>query len=216
MNSTTRFVAALGLLTATAAFSPRSDAGIVQAYGGNPYLGAVDVRIQVPGEGDRQDSGTGSAQFTKITNGQMRLVVSGSVRKASDTGFVMDGSASKSGWSSRDGNLSIGTDGKIIGGTVQHPYRIRINGFVSGEKFTLKVEQELLEASKNKGGFPLGTKFLFSYNLNRQANQKIGDTVGSGKKSAGKCKRIVWQVRSIANLGGGPMIMTQVPVCVER
>ncbi len=127
MHKTTRFLATLGLLTAAATVSPRSDAGVMQAYGGNPYLGGVDVRIQVPGEGDRQDSGTGSAQFTKTDNGQTRLVVSGSIRKASDTGFAIDGSASQAGWSSRDGSLSVGADGKITGSTVQSPYQIRIS-----------------------------------------------------------------------------------------
>ncbi len=73
-----------------------------------------------------------------------------------------------------------------------------------------------MEASKNKRGFPRGTKFLFSYNLSRQANPQASGTVEPGKKAAGKCKRIIWQFRNIANLGGGPMIMTQVPVCVER
>lgn len=218
MHKTTRFLATLGWLTATAVFSSRSDAGVMQAYGGNPYLGGVDVRILVPGEGDRQDSGTGSAQFTKTDDGQTRLVVSGSIRKASDTGFAIDGKASQSGWNSRDGSLSIGADGKIGGSTLQPPYQIRINGFVTGEKFNLTVEQELMEASKNKGGFPRGTKFVFSYSLSRQANQQTTGTTSPGKKAAGnsKCKRIVWQFRNIANLGGGPMIMTQVPVCVER
>jgi hypothetical protein len=218
MNSSIRVLATMGLLTATAAFSPRSDAEVMQAYGGNPYLGGVDVRIQVPGEKERQDSGTGSAHFAKTDDGQTRLVVSGSIRKDSDTGFVMNGIASKSGWSSRDGSLTIGKDGKITGGDVQHPYRFRFDGFVSREKFSLKIEQEWLEASKNKRGFPLGTKFVFTYDLGREPKQQAGGTVRSGQKAAGDrpCKRIVWKVRNIANLGGGPMIMTQVPVCVER
>jgi hypothetical protein len=216
MNNTVRFVAIIGFLTATVGFNNSSNVVAQQNYGGNPYLGGVDVRIQVPGERDRYDSGSGSAQFIKTNDGKSRLVVSGSIRKDSDTGFVMDGSLSKSGWSSRNGNLTIDTSGKITGSSIQQPYRIRISGFASGEKFNLKVEQELLEASKNKRGFPAGTKFLFSYALSRQANQQASGKVKSGQKVAGECKRIVWQSRNIANLGGGPMIMTQVPVCIKR
>jgi hypothetical protein len=216
MNNTTRLVATLGLLTATAAFGGSSNAGTVQTYAGDPYIGRVDVRILIPGKASEQrDSGTGSAYFTKTDNGQTRLVVSGSIRKDSDTGFVVDGSESKSGWSSRDSSLSIGKDGQITGSSVEHPNRYRFNGVLSEGKFDLKVEHELLAGSKQ--GLPPRTKFVFSYDLRREAGTKDASAPGSEKKTVGdrRCKRTIWQMRNVANMGGGPMIMVRVPQCVS-
>jgi hypothetical protein len=130
---------------------------------------------------------------------------------------VVEGIESDSGWSSSEGGVDIviGKDGKISGSGVSHPNRLLFKGLVSAENFDLEVETFLLEA--NQKGLPPGTKIIFSYDLKRTIDREEADAVvpGNNEQSDRKCKRTVWQVRNIANVSGGPMIMTQVPVCVE-
>jgi hypothetical protein len=96
-----------------------------------------------------------------------------------------------------------------------YPQRFRLDGHVSDERFDLKIELELLE--RNQKGRPPGTKFLFTYSLERDSGKNGADVAARGRpsKSDRKCKRTVWQTRNVANLGGGPMIMVRVPQCVE-
>lgn len=220
MNSTARLLATLCFLASTVAYDRPLSADTVISYGGEPYLGKVDVNGYVPDNFSNgiEDSGTGSAYFTKTEDGKIRLVVTGNINQPSDAGFVVEGIETDSGWSSSEGgvNIVIGKDGKISGSGVSHPNRLLFNGLVSAENFDLEVETELLEA--NQKGLPPGTKIIFSYDLQRTIKREEADAVvpGNSENTNRPCKRTVWQVRNIANLSGGPMIMTQVPVCVEK
>jgi len=218
MNRTSRLFASLCFLTGTAAFGTSAIASAIQGYANadDPYLGRVDARIEVPGTpSQHRESGNASAYFTRTNNGQTRLVVSGSIRKESDNGFTADGIENESGWSSLTKDLTISEDGTIVGSSVDPPNRYRYDGFVSEEKFDLEVKHELLEGSEK--GLPPGTKVIYRYTLRREGNENASGTVtpeeGKGDR---ECKRIVWQMRNVANISGGPMIMTRVPVCVER
>ena len=97
---------------------------------------------------------------------------------------------------------------------MDHPNRNRYDGFVSEERFNLEVEHELLDG--NEHGVLSGAKVTYKYALSCEVNENANSTVapeeGNGDR---ECRRTVWQTRNVANLSGGPMIMIQVPVCVE-
>ena len=199
------------LIALIAACSRLDDQDAVQTWAGDPYMGSVDVSIIAPGDSSRgiREHGRGSAQFIDKGNGRASLIVTGHIQKPADAGFTIDGISDDAGWSSRadDVLLSIGKNGRISGGGVEPPHRLRFDGVVSKSRFDLTVYFELLEKSEN--GLPPGTKFIFSYELERSS----GDD--SLVKRNEDCKRIVWQARNIADFSGA-MHMIQVPVCVRR
>jgi len=100
---------------------------------------------------------------------------------------------------------------------------------VSDTRIGLDVELEVLKSGA--GGPAPGTTLLYHYDLSRNAGSqgRIAATSGAniapsasrttGKRSAAesnrKCKRTVWQTRNVASLSSAPMIMVQVPKCVE-
>lgn len=192
---------------------------VVSYTGGDPYAGRVAVRGQIPGSSrnDMRDSGTGSASLTRTSDGKMQLTVVGSIRNPSDASSTATLTENDNGWiTDEDGmSMTIGSDGKISGSGVDYPNRLRFDGFISEETFDLTVETELLEANQNN--LPPGTKITYSYDLNRTSATASGSepSPGSSTTDEPECERIVWQTRNVANLGGGPMIMTQVPVCVD-
>lgn len=205
------------LAVSTTACGRAEDQDVVRRFAGAPYMGSVKVRIVVPGDsrGGRKESGKGSAQLIDQGRGLSRLVVDGQIRDPADAGFVAEGVSDKTGWKSRTRGvlLSIGADGKISGGGIEPPHRLRFGGSVTKERFDLTVDFELLESSEN--GLPAGTRLVYTYALEHNAG-KDGDA-GKGNRSTedDDCERIIWQTRSFADFSGG-MHMTQVPVCVGR
>ncbi|MBE9180019.1 hypothetical protein IQ268_15725 [Oculatella sp. LEGE 06141] len=212
MNCTPRLLTALCVLTSTAAFGATVIASTIQGYADadDPYRGRVEARVEIPGSpSQRRESGDASAYFTRTDNGQTRLVVLGSIREDSDNGFTADGIERESGWSSITGDLTINEEGQIVGSSVAHPYRYRYDGFVSAERFDLEVEHELMDG--NEYGLPSGMKVLYSYILRRDVNGNAPDAENGDRQ----CRRMGMQMQVIPNVSGGPMTMTQVPVCVE-
>lgn len=218
MNRTSRLFTALCFLTSTVALGASAVASVIQSYAtaDDPYLGRVDVRIEIPGVTRvSRESGTATAYFTRTENGQTRLVVSGSIREDSDNGFTADGIESETGWNSLDEDLTIRENGTIIGGKTDQLSRLSFDGFVSEARFDLEVEHELVEGNEN--GLPPGTRFLYNYTLRREVIENANDTTAPEEAGSGnrECRRTVLQTRNVANLSGGPMIMVQVPVCVN-
>jgi len=233
MNIVARAVAVAFVGVCIAACGKGTAAGPAGGHASGPYLGAVNVRIHAPDgvREEKKDTGTGSVHFVETARGRTRLVVVGHIRKEADAGFVIDGIESSSGWSGRSDNvqLAIGQNGKISGGGTVHPHRFRFDGSMSDQRFDLEVELELLEATGK--GLPPGTKFLFSYRLRRESGLKSSGVTAAKhiaghkdsdikaarhrSKSNRKCKRTIWQMRNIANLSGGPMVVVQVPQCVN-
>ncbi|NZA26795.1 hypothetical protein H0E84_10405 [Luteimonas sp. SJ-92] len=185
-------------------------------YAGDPYIGAVQVRIVPPDGSPIRDTGTASAQIVDEGEGRARLILVGNIKENADAGFAIDGVYDASGWRAEaDGvQLRIGADGAISGGGAAPPQRFRFEGAVTRGVFELETELELLERN---GNLPAGTKFVFSYRLQRAAAGEQ-DAASAPRTSAGRedCKRIVWRTRHIAGFGGGPMQMIQVPECVRR
>lgn len=223
---------AILMLGASAAASG-SDTGTAARYAGQPYMGDVDVRVRAPdGSLKKTDKGTGSAHFEKLGGSRTRLIVDGQIGKE-PASFVLEGSDTGSGWrASNEGVvLTITPDGSIRGNGNASTQRFRFDGKVSDARFGLEVELEVLQAKP--GGPAPGTKFLFHYDLSRDAVASAGRTAPrttaaglvptatrttSGRSAAQsnrKCKRTVWQTRNVASLSSAPMIMVRVPQCVQ-
>ncbi|MCL1636180.1 hypothetical protein M2650_16285 [Luteimonas sp. SX5] len=227
MKRMTRTIAILALALPFLACA--AETGTAARYAGAPYTGDVDVRVRTPdGALKRTDAGTGSAHFKRLSNGRIQLVVDGLINKET-AGFVLEGNDSRSGWRAGHDNvvLDMSPGGAIRGGGTSTNQRLRFDGNVTDAHFGLDVELQVL--TSKPGGPPPGTTYLFHYDLDRSAASDIrtasagiapsGKRVTSGNsassKSKGKCKRTVWQTRNVASMSGAPMIMTQVPVCVE-
>lgn len=198
--------------------------GFIRSLSGDPYLGGVEVEIQPPAGASRgADSGTGSVQFTLMQGGKARLVLVGNIKDEGDAGFAVDGEYDRAGWTSRTGDvvLRIGSDGKISGGGKAYPNQFRFGGSVSEQDIDLTVDLEILKATQS--GLPAGTKFVFTYRLDRDvatvatrgSRERSG---GQGRKSArsGNCKRVEYYLKNIPNFGGGAMGLVRVPRCIPE
>jgi len=221
MNTMIRPIAILALVLPAIACA--GEAGTAARYAGDPYMGAVSVRVRAPdGSLKKTDAGNASAHFQKLGNGRTRLVVDGSINKET-AGFALDGSDSVV--------VDIAPGGGIRGSGSTGVQRFGFNGSVNDAHFGLDVELEVLKSKP--GGPPPGTTFLFHYDLDRvagaasravaaratasgiapaSARARSGAASSSGNR---KCKRTIWQTRNVASMSSAPMIMTQVPVCVE-
>jgi len=228
-----RAIAILAL--ALPAIACAAENGAAARYAGEPYMGVVDVRVRAPdGTLKKTDAGTASAHFEKLGNGRMRLVVDGLINKQTAS-FVVDGSDSASGWrANEDGvtmNLTPGGSLRGSGTAAAGVQRLGFDGAVTDAHFGLDMEMEVLRSKP--GGPPPGTKFLFHYDLDRDAAASrvatraapaaagiaaspVRTTSGrTPRESNRRCKRTVWQTRNVASLSSAPMIMTRVPVCVQ-
>ncbi len=231
MNTMIRSIAILALVLPAIACA--GEAGTAARYAGDPYMGAVSVRVRAPdGSLKKTDAGNASAHFQKLGNGRTRLVVDGLINKET-AGFALDGSDSGSGWrASNEGVVvDIAPGGGIRGSGSTGVQRFGFNGNVNDAHFGLDVELQVLRSKP--GGPPPGTTFLFHYAWDRVAGAASravatratasgiapasARTRSSAASSSGnrKCKRTIWQTRNVASMSSAPMIMTQVPVCVE-
>ncbi len=217
------------LVLALPSLACAAQTGTAARYAGAPYMGDVGVRVRAPdGALKRTDAGTGSAHFKRLSNGRIQLVVDGLINKET-AGFVLEGNDSRSGWRAGhdDVVLDLTPGGTIRGGGTSTNQRLRFDGNVTDAHFGLDVELRVL--TSKPGGPPPGTTYLFHYDLQRSAagvrtataagiapsGKRITSGSGAASKGKGKCKRTIWQTRNVASMSGAPMIMTQVPVCVE-
>ena len=223
-----RAIALLALALPAAACAAEN--GAAARYAGEPYMGAVTARVRAPdGTLKKTDIGTGSAHFERLRDGRTRLVVDGLINKQTAS-FVLDGSDSAAGWRASDEGvtMSLAPGGSLRGSGTAGVQRLGFDGAVSDAHFGLDMEMEVLRSKP--GGPPPGTKFLFRYDLNRDATASRGIAAAaagvaasqartsSGRSAAQsnrRCKRTVWQTRNVASLSSAPMIMTRVPVCVQ-
>lgn len=230
-----RMIRAIAILALALPFlACAAESGTAARYAGAPYMGDVGVRVRTPdGTLKRTDAGTGSAHFKRLSNGRIQLVVDGLINKET-AGFVLEGNDSRSGWRAGhdDVVLDLSPSGTIRGGGTSTNQRLRFDGAVTDAHFGLDVELQVL--TSKPGGPPPGTTYLFHYDLDRNATggprvasvrtAAAASPVSSSKRTTSgrtaaesnrKCKRTVWQTRNVASMSGAPMIMTQVPVCVE-
>ena len=205
-----------------------SGRGAVGQEHGVPYRGPVTVQILEPGRtSGSRDAGTGMAQFVDLGGGHMRLTVEGSIRKRGDAGFSLEGRRSGTGWSGASETLRMTIDdrGRISGGGTADNMRVVLGGRAIGDQLALRVELETLSANK-AGGFPVGTRTIFDYALERARATSSPSTTDSEtpaqdaatadlKDAEGRpCRKIVWRTRNVTTPGGG-MSMIQVPHCVR-
>jgi hypothetical protein len=201
----------------------------VGRFAGTAYMGRLEARTVVPNgaRSSKTQSGNGSAQFLQSGAGRTRLVVSGQINKPGDAGFAIEGARSGNVWRSKTGDdvLLVDEQGRISGGGIAAPHRMTFNGQVTGQRFDLLVDLELLEATRN--GLPVGTKVALRYDLHsipadEEARPRTARRTDTSKPAAEAntnreerpCKRTIWQARNVADFSGG-MQMVQVPVCVN-
>ncbi len=211
--------------TASPAAAPMPDAGTADAgvrdgigtpFDGRPYLGSVEVRADVPGQGAGaiRDSGRGSIHLERNDAG-VALVLAGNIKVEGDASFFLDGRRADGGWRSRSEEVQVGidADGTVAGHGRMGDQQLRFDGRVSPTDFDLDVEVTLAAASAK--GLPAGTRFVFAYRLRRDAGDGPATASdGADDEARTSCRRFVWRVRNIADFSGGPMRMIQVPECV--
>lgn len=217
--------AVLSGLACAAACGAASGGDPGDLYASDPYTGKVSARVLAPGASrpPGKESGTGSARFVPLGNGRSRLEVQANIRRANDSGFVIEGRENGSGWSGRTDALTIAIDrsGSISGGGTANQHRITFGGRATPERMALTVETEKL-ANTADATLPVGTRIVFDYDLGRHARDLARSGAGTtatkarpgSKKSQKTCKRRVWKMRNVATPGGG-MTMTQVPHCLD-
>lgn len=186
-----------------------------RAYAGEPFGGSVVVRVINPENPARpvlRERGPATAQFVEENGETFRLILNGTIDQEGDAGFTVTGTLDETGWRSgtQDVSMSVGPDGKITGGGTQSNQKMTFSGEVTAIRFRIEVEAEMLE--ETAGGFPVGTTFHYNFNMRRVSTLQEGP---GERETDGECRRIVWQSRNLPNLGGGSMIFTQVPVCVN-
>ncbi|MEO3435442.1 hypothetical protein [Inquilinus sp. CAU 1745] len=165
-------IAAVGFLLLGAAVALGSiDVGhlVIQRYMGEPYEGELTVRIVVPGDapdGPGGDSGHGTARFVDEGDGRARFIVSGAI-EGGENGFAVSGTYDERGWRSDEGEVvvQVSPEGRISGGGRQGSSLYTLDGSMSGERLDLVVILEALE--ETPGGYPPGTQFRFTYDLER-------------------------------------------------
>lgn len=193
------------------ALADETSAPLMTQLPGAPFLGPIDVTITLPDADGRpiRDSGRGSAQFIDEGDGQLRLVVSGHIEEEGDAGFVVDGPYDDGGWRTHGDGMTFGMapDGTIDGGGEQDGQAFSFSGNATPERVDLEVELTMLK--QRDGGPPVGTVFLFHYDLKRTAKHP------STESTDNDCARIVWQARNITTFSGA-MQLIQVPVCMKE
>lgn len=204
------------------------DHGFIRSLSGDPYLGDVKVEIQPPAGANRgADSGTGSAQFILMEAGKARLVLVGNIKGQGDAGFAAVGDYDRSGWSSKTGEvvLRIASDGTISGGGKAYPNQFRFDGLVSEQDIKLTVDLEILKKTQS-GLLPAGTKYVFTYDLNRDRDVPMTasrvsreSSGGQGKARpsvrSGNCKRVKYYLKNIPD-GRGALALVRVPRCIPE
>lgn len=201
------------VITCVAACGNAAEQATTQPKG--PYSGTVDAVVSTGGgAAGKAESGTATATFIPTRTGE-RLEVKASIRRANDSGFVVEGRSGGGGWQGRGGPLSLVVDrnGRISGGGIEKGHRITFTGHADARRMDLTVETLKLE--------PRGERIVFDYRLtSRVASSRAGGVEATSVPAQGRdnnkgaCKRRVWKTRNVASPGGG-MVMTQVPHCVD-
>lgn len=181
----------------------------IRTYGGDPYMGTVQVDIIRPdGSYASTDYGEGSAYFVDSGRGKAKLVVFGAIKdKKGDAGFTIDGIYQEKTWKGKSDSvlLEIGETGKLTGTAASYPQQFQFTGSITNVRLELQTRVKMLQ--RTTGGHPPGTTFLFRYVLRRDVNSQP-----AAKK---KCNRIVWRTQYVANFDGSATIV-RIPECVSE
>lgn len=180
----------------------------LQTYGGDPYMGTVQVDIIRP-DGSIKTAGYGeaTANFVDSGQGKAQMVVFGAIKdKKGDAGFAATGTHQAKTWKIRSDSLSleIRQDGTINGNGASYPQQFQFTGSISDRRLELVTRVRSLQPA---GGLPGGTTYVFRYNLRRDIN--------SPPTTKRKCDRIEWQTRYVAGFDGGATTV-RVPVCMSN
>lgn len=202
-------VCLLPLLVLLTSSNQADNGTFLQAYGGTPYMGTVQVDIIRPnGTYVKTDFGEASAHFTSADNGKVKMIVFGAIsNKKGDAGFAVDGVASRKSWicQSDSVQLKVEENGVISGSGKVYPQQFKFSGKIADTRLELLTEIKTLKPSDN--GLPAGTKFIFRYVLRR-------DIVTSSSSSKRRCKKIEWRPQYVGNFDGTGQTV-RVPVCVD-
>ena len=185
----------------------KGNQAFLKTYGGNPYMGSVQVDIILPdGKYAHTNYGKGSAQFIGIENNKVKMVLFGAIgNEKGDAGFAVDGSCNKLSWQckSDSAELAISEQGMISGKAKKSPQDFSFSGKISAVRLEFTTE---LKTQQTANGLPAGTKYIFKYVLRRD--------VASDGKTKNNCKKIVWRPQYIGNLDGTGTTI-QVPHCAD-
>ncbi|MET0298296.1 MAG: hypothetical protein ABW036_01000 [Flavitalea sp.] len=193
----------------------KTEAGFMNQYKGDPYMGDVSVTIKAPDGASGGKSGKSSLHFADSTNSILKFVLFGALASdagaAGDAGFILPGNTSGDNYQFTGSGMqfNISSDGKITGNFLSDKEKTTYTGNITATSFEMLARTELLQ--ENSGGMEAGTVFNFSYNMSRKSTASGNDDEGGSDK---KCNRVVWQMRNVYNPGGA-MTMISVPVCFD-
>ncbi|WP_127127106.1 hypothetical protein [Pseudoflavitalea rhizosphaerae] len=196
------------LLILACSGTDKDDPTFLKTYGGNPYMGSLQVDIILPdGKYAHTNYGKGSAQFIGVENNKARMILFGAIsNEKGDAGFTVDGNCNKLNWQCKSDSvqLNISDKGMISGTARRFPQQFNFSGKISDVRLEFTTELKTLQ--KASGGLPAGTRYVFKYVLRREVSGK-----GTTKSS---CKKIVWKPQYIGNFdGSGTTVM--VPHCAD-
>lgn len=181
------------------------------------YSGIVTVEVFKP-DGSRQHSDRGDAEMviTADASGQLDLSLIGNIKEANDAGFAVSLiPVEEGGYSVSDEQLHFDIDAEgAIGGRLETSNQSVVYGgrIAAG---SLLLETEVTLTAANPHGLEAGTLFVFTHDLDREREAEAAPPAQAGE-ALDDCARVVWQLRLVPNLSGGPMGMVQVPVCVSQ
>ena len=187
------------------------------AEGGSRYSGIVTVEIFRPdGSRLRSDRGDAEMVITAESGGHLDLSLVASIREANDAGFAVSLTPiEEGGYTVVDEqlNFDIGPEGEISGQLETSDQSIIYGGRLAAE--SLLLESEIRLATANPHGLEAGTRFVFTHQLDREREPEAVPP-SQAAKDLDDCAEVVWRLRLVPNLSGGPMGMVRVPVCVSR
>jgi hypothetical protein len=198
------------LLVIACSGTDKGNEPFLKVYGGNPYMGTVQVDIILPnGKYVHTNYGKGSSQFIRAGKDKVQMILFGAIsNEKGDAGFVLDGNCEKLNWQYRSDSaqLRISEQGAISGAGKRFPQQYDFSGKISDVRLELTTELKTLVKSEN--GYPAGTRFVFKYVLRRDiATASKGTTKGN-------CKKIAWRPQYIGNFDGSGTTV-QIPYCAD-
>lgn len=174
------------------------------------WTGVVRSRIAPPeGSGLRGQGhhGRSTAELQMTGRDSARFILIGNIREENDASFGAEGRFVGQEWrADTEIPVVISADGKISGQGVLHGNRMMMDGQFTGDD--LKVLVEIEPMTTTAGGYPVGTRFSFLYELRHFRERKAGSGPADGK-----CREIVYRLKLVPNPFGGTMGMVRVPEC---
>lgn len=177
------------------------------------YSGTVAVTSSAPGSTAASAPAQGKAllRLNKISGNQRVFWLHTSVPALAAITTEVPGAVGANGaWSGTDGAITvlIARNGDISATGADASFKTRMRGAMDPNRLRLNVEMTLL---KPRGGTPAGSRHVFEYDLRPVA--LAGTAQANPTQAKGSCRKVVWKLKTVANLQGGPMQTVRVPVC---